>query len=93
MNNYGYIFRSIIESGMANVPSPIKRMDSSPESSSSGETGSSESDSDDSSSGSQVGGENGRNSPSESTGVSNTVSSKSLKVTNFLILTKGSVEV
>jgi hypothetical protein len=50
--------QSIIDSGMANVPSPLKRMDSSAESSSSYETESSESDSEDSSSGSQTGVEN-----------------------------------
>lgn len=55
-------YRSTIDSGMAKVPSPIKRMDTSAESSSSGETDeTSDSESEDSSSGSQHGGDKSEN--------------------------------
>lgn len=51
------IVQSIRDSGMADVPSPVQRMDSSGDSSSSYESETSDSESEDSSSGSQAGGE------------------------------------
>ncbi|ODN00227.1 AF4/FMR2 family member 4 [Orchesella cincta] len=53
---YRFLIRSIRDSGMADVPSPVQRMDSS-DSSSSYESETSDSESEDSSSGSQTGGD------------------------------------